>query len=461
MIKIPSPLPSSEQISKIDPNRDRIIDFLRAFSLLIVVFGHIFMAMVIWSDEVPEVGNIIASSKNLQLLTWILQVMPLFFFAGGASNAISWGRKSTQGYAPWLWGRASRLLRPLWVYLIFMAPIAAISSILLPVKSAAPLLLLTTQLLWFLGAYLVVISLAPLMFNLHKKAPILTLTLLALLTAIIDFLRLGLNFPLYIGIINFVTVWLFASQLGVWYIDGKLNNKIATLFATLGILTNIILVTAGPYPLSMVGMPGEKISNMAPPTIALLAHTLWLCSLAKLISPLISYLAHKLTIWRYVTAINLSAMTIYLWHLPILISLSALEKFISKTAPLLKTDNMVLPGENYWLWWSLHTLIFFTLLTILVRYLWVLENKKLIIWDKALHLKKPNKFFTIFTAGLGVLLTGISLLMLSATGLAGFPTRVITYAGLPLTSGAATLTLLLGASLVRYSGGERINNNKK
>jgi hypothetical protein len=153
-------------------------------------------------------------------------------------------------------------------------------------------------------------------------------------------------------------------------------------------------------------------------------------------------------------------MTIYLWHLPILISLSALEKFINKTAPILKTQNIILPGENYWLWWSLHTLIFFTLLTILVRYLWVIENKKLFIWDKALHLRKPNKFFTLLTAGLGVLLTGISLLMLSATGLAGFPTRVITYAGVPLTSGAATLILLLGAALVRYSGGQRINNNK-
>jgi hypothetical protein len=57
--------------------------------------------------------------------------------------------------------------------------------------------------------------------------------------------------------------------------------------------------------------------------------------------------------------------------------------------------------------------------------------------------------------GIGVFLCGAALLMFSATGLGGFPTRVVHFAGLPLTSGLALGLLISGASLIRIAGAPR------
>jgi len=66
-------------------------------------------------------------------------------------------------------------------------------------------------------------------------------------------------------------------QLGFLYADGSLlrAGRRVGLWLAGGGLTGVIALSAfGPYPVSMVGMPGERVSNMAPPTVALLAH-LW------------------------------------------------------------------------------------------------------------------------------------------------------------------------------------------
>ena len=50
---------------------------------------------------------------------------------------------------------------------------------------------------------------------------------------------------------------------------------------------------------------------------------------------------------------------------------------------------------------------------------------------------------------------GISTLVRSATGLAGFPTQVISYAGLPLNSAAAIALLVASGALIRWAGAAR------
>lgn len=77
----------------------------------------------------------------------------------------------------------------------------------------------------------------------------------------------------------------------------------------------VALVALGPYPLSMVGMPGEKISNMAPPTLALLGHGLWLVGAVELLRAPGSRLVAVPRVWRAVVAANGVAMTAFLWHL--------------------------------------------------------------------------------------------------------------------------------------------------
>ena len=59
-------------------------------------------------------GNVLSTTPGLWLATWVLQVMPVFFFVGGFSNMVSWQALERRGggYVEYLSGRMARLLGP-------------------------------------------------------------------------------------------------------------------------------------------------------------------------------------------------------------------------------------------------------------------------------------------------------------------------------------------------------------
>jgi hypothetical protein len=67
-------------------NRDRAIDVIRIVSLVAVVFGHTIRAVSTVRDGVFVWGNLLKSLPAFGALTWLLQIMPLFFFAGTAAS---------------------------------------------------------------------------------------------------------------------------------------------------------------------------------------------------------------------------------------------------------------------------------------------------------------------------------------------------------------------------------------
>ena len=71
--------------------RNRYVDFLRAASITIVVLGHWSVAAAYVSDDGQlQLGDMLSLAPWTQWLTWVLQVMPIFFIVGGYSNGISW-----------------------------------------------------------------------------------------------------------------------------------------------------------------------------------------------------------------------------------------------------------------------------------------------------------------------------------------------------------------------------------
>lgn len=127
-----------------------------------------------------------------------------------------------------------------------------------------------------------------------------------------DVLRFAAGVP-YVEFLNFAFVWLAVHQLGFLRADGRIRRP--ALLAGAGLVTAGALVAFGPYPLSMVGMPGEKVSNMAPPTLALLCHGLWLVGAVELLRAPAARLLERPRVWRTVVAANGVAMTAFLWHL--------------------------------------------------------------------------------------------------------------------------------------------------
>ena len=461
-VQVFAAVPARRAAEATPADRDRVVDAARAVALLVVVAGHGVMAVVAWPEGIPRLGNLLAAFPWTQALTWLLQIMPLFFFAGGAANALSWDRAAARGesYAGWLWARAARLLRPTWVYLIVMCSIAAVVTVLAPTEVARPLMVLTTQLLWFLGAYLLVTALTPLMRAVSPPRAAAYALGLLLACAAVDAARFALGWPDAIGLANFVLVWALPAYLGSLRSHGVLARYPASALAAAtaaAVALNAVLIRQGPYPVSMVGMPGEPVSNMAPPTVVLALHAVVLACLLTLADPALARLLQRPAVWRPVVAVNLAAMTLYLWHLPVLIGLTTLVHAFGLERPT-SLDSFGFPVPDGWGYgwgsvpfWAAYALGVWAV----VRLMWPFEHLPLPWWDAPPRLPAPSGRAAAIAAGVGTAGVGVATLMLAATGLAGFPAAIVRYAGLPLNAAAAVCLLLASGAALRWAGAPR------
>ncbi|MFF8832574.1 acyltransferase [Streptomyces sp. NPDC015131] len=298
----------SELAARTPDTRDRYIDLLRVASLATVVLGHWLMAAVTADGTV---GNLLAVVPELQVLTWGLQIMPVFFFVGGFSHALS--HRSRPGYAAFLRARLQRLLRPTAVFIgVWTAAALAVQLAGGDGGLTGTALRLVAQPLWFIGIYLAMVALTPPLLRLHERYGWGAFAALVAGAVAVDALRFAAGVP-YVEFLNFAFVWLAVHQLGFLRADGRLRAP--AVLAAGGLAGAAALVALGPYPLSMVGMPGEKVSNMAPPTLALLCHGLWLVGAVELLRGPGARLARRPAVWRAVVAANGVAMTAFLWHL--------------------------------------------------------------------------------------------------------------------------------------------------
>ncbi len=146
-----------------------------------------------------------------------------------------------------------------------------------------------------------------------------------------------------VGYLNLAIVWLFAQQFGFLYADGHLAGLThRTLWATTGgaFATLAALTFWGPYPVSMVGMPGQT-SNMTPPTICLLVLAVAQVAIAMLVRGRVSRWLERPAPWALVVRFASMAMTVYLWHLSVLV-LAFFALFGLGIDP---------PGAGLTLWW--------------------------------------------------------------------------------------------------------------
>ncbi|GAA3059219.1 acyltransferase family protein [Streptomyces glomeratus] len=298
-------------------SRDRFVDLLRAGSLGVVVLGHWLMAAVSMDrDGHVQVGNLLALQPELQPLTWLFQVMPVFFYVGGFAHALSCRsarRRTPKAYSAFLRARLRRLLRPTVVFI----GVWGAAALVLQLAGAGGGLLdtalrLVAQPLWFVGIYLAMVAFTPPLLRLHERWGWGAFGALVAAAVAVDVLRFGLGVP-YVEFLNFAFVWLAIHQLGFLRADGRIRRPY--ILAGAGVTGAVLLVVYGPYPLSMVGMPGEKISNMAPPTLALLCHGLWLVGAVELLRVPVTRWLRRPRVWRAVVTAGGVSMTAFLWHL--------------------------------------------------------------------------------------------------------------------------------------------------
>jgi fucose 4-O-acetylase-like acetyltransferase len=324
--------------------RDRYVDFLRVASIVVVVLGHWAMTAVGRSADGLVAGNVLASTPWLWLATWVFQVMPVFFFVGGFANLVSWEalRARGGGYVQYLSGRLVRLLRPVLVFAaVWLALPPVLGRLGLPAEQVGLVGKVIGQPLWFLGVYLTVVALAPAMVRLHRRFGLLVPAALALAVAGVDALRLGAGFE-RAGLLNLLLVWTLAQQAGFFYADGsltRLSRRALGGLAAAGLGGMVALTGTGLYPPSMVGLPGEE-SNMSPPTVCIVALTVWQVALLMLARRRVSAWLARRTPWVAVIAVGSMAMTVYLWHITAMVALYGLVLAADGPLPA--------PGTGWW-----------------------------------------------------------------------------------------------------------------
>ena len=326
--------------------RDLTLDIARVFCVLLVVVIHLLMVGV---GTAPN-GDLIAQTPTesplgtqpwFPVATWAGQIMPLFFVVGGFASITAWRSLQRRGgtAADYVRNRVLRLAQPalpLFVFYFVVIGIATLAGVApelvsLAVQGAA-------SPLWFLAAYTLCQALVPTMIRWHLRAPRATLALLLVGAIAVDALRYSTGIS-QIGLLNLFFVWLFIQQIGFWYADGWFAARKwwqLILIAAVAYATLVPLTTIGPYSDNM-------LTNLNPPTLPLMALAVAQACVLRLLKPALAALMNTHAARAVVFVVGSRLMTIYLWHLPVILIITGITLLIPGAAPE--------PGSAAW-WWS-------------------------------------------------------------------------------------------------------------
>jgi hypothetical protein len=408
-----SRLPGARELAALSADRDRVIDLIRIVSLVVVVAGHSIMLTVDATGGSIRLGNTLGDVPILRPATWVLQVLPLFFFAGAAAATRGWssrGLDATPTAGQWLFARTQRLMRPLVWYLGAVVALLAALTLLGATAPADVVARLGVQLLWFLGAYLLVLAVVPLLQRMSSRRDVVVALVLCWgITAVVDAVRLD-DGPAALGYLNFLTVWTIPAVLGVAYAKELLRPASALVAAAGALVIDLALVAWGPYEISLVTVPGQQLSNMSPPSLLLAGHAVVLCAGAITLRRALAAIVDRPRVWWWVAMGNRGAMTLYLWHLPVLAAIIGLGAIVG-------IDRADVHSPSFPVIVATQTVLLLALMVPVVAMLSPGENRLLPWWDEPVARRGGrlrDSALLVLLAGLGV-----TVLMVARTGLTG------------------------------------------
>ncbi|MGW2046566.1 acyltransferase family protein [Streptomyces sp. NPDC001858] len=293
------------------PQRDRAVDALRAFAILGVVLGHWLVTALVADGGTLRAASPLGPLPWLAPVSWVFQTLAVFFMVGGhvATRSLASTRARGGTYPTWLRARLARLFKP--VVAVLAVWTAAALGLLLGGVSFVTLhtvVKLALSPLWFLLVFAALTAATPLLARLNPLWPLAVVLH-------VDVLRFGLDGPDGLGWVNLAAGWLVPYTLGAAWTRGELERPRAgwTLLVGGATATALLVGFAG-YPASMVGVPGAAVSNLNPPTLAAVTFGIAQCGLALLLRDRLRRTMTRPVVWAGVALVNLSAMTVFLWH---------------------------------------------------------------------------------------------------------------------------------------------------
>jgi hypothetical protein len=330
------------------PHRDRAVDALRALAIAGVIGGHWLVTALVSSGgghhgTVLSDSSPLASMPWLAPLSWIFQTLAVFFLVGGYAAARSYRGE----YLPWLRKRLTRLARPVAALVAVWIPVT-VGMLLagVPAATVHTLLFLVISPLWFLGVYAGLTALTPFVLWLVRRFGASAAIFPVSLVAAVDLLRFGLygvgqhgvgqHGPSWLGWVNLPAGWLVPYLLGIAWARGSLRGRrVPALMLAGGAAATAALIVWAHYPASMVGVNGARISNLNPPTLAAVTFGIAQCGLALLLHGRLARLMRRPLAWAGIALVNLSAMTLFLWHQTAFVAVSSLGLLAGRVPGLL------------------------------------------------------------------------------------------------------------------------------
>ncbi|MEV4471139.1 acyltransferase family protein [Nonomuraea salmonea] len=384
-----------ERVERATPaGRDRAVDGLRALAIGGVVLGHWLVTALVADSGTLRGASPLSALPQLAPASWLFQTLSVFFLVGGLVAARGWAR-STERYRVWLGRRLARLFGPV-VTVVAVWTVAAVTMLASGVSLDVVLALarLVWSPLWFLLVFAALTALTPLAtksVSLRtatapprqspaptttaptqpalaptataptrqiptptttaptqqapapttsasvRRAPAVTVAVLVVVVALVDVGRFWAGGPGWLGWVNVVAGWLVPYCLGVSWAGGMPSRRTGWGLLLGGGAATVALVLAAGYPASMVGVPGAAVSNLDPPTPAVVMFGLAQCGAARLLADPLRRALRRPLAWAAVALVNVHAITIFLWHQTAMIAVTALGLLTGRVLPGLHT----------------------------------------------------------------------------------------------------------------------------
>jgi fucose 4-O-acetylase-like acetyltransferase len=322
--------------------RDLTLDLARVFCVLLVVVIHLlFIGVGLDADGALVISRPLEEQPWFAGITWVGQIMPLFFVVGGFASMTAWRSTVSRGgsAADFVTTRVLRLAQPTLPLFLFYVVVVGGATLL----AISPDLLGTIvegagSPLWFIAAYCVCQSLVPVMARFHERRAAPTVGVLLLGIVLVDAARYSSGVT-QLGYLNMLFVWLLVQQIGFWDADGWFTRRRRWQLLVIAASAYAVLVpltTLGPYRTDM-------LVNLNPPTLPLVLLGLAQVCLLRVLRPALVKLTSTRAARAVVFLVGTRLMTIYLWHLPVIIVIAGLGLLIPGASPE--------PGSPAW-WWS-------------------------------------------------------------------------------------------------------------
>jgi hypothetical protein len=224
----------------------------------------------------------------------------------------------------------------------------------------------------------------PFLAGLHARAPKRTVLVMLLGVILVDVVRYSTGIT-QIGYLNMFLVWPLIQQIGFFYADGWFDRRTwwqLVLIALLGV------AALAPLSLPAGGYDTNMLADLNPPTLPLVALGFSQAAFLRLIKAPLTALMRTKGAKAVVFLVGTRLMTIYLWHLPLIIILAGVALLIPGASPEPSSGT----------WWATRPIVYVVVLLALFA-LSLLVGR----WEAPRELgKTPPTVFVVIASALTI-----------------------------------------------------------